>query len=111
VQCSLAEHLVGIVAQVLLHKTGGGRVAAREILLKTPAVASAISEGRTSQLALAIDAGRRQGMQPLNDDLVSLVQSGAVEASEAYRRAGDRTGLLARLKRLGVDVTAIDPAG
>jgi twitching motility protein PilT len=59
VQLSLAQNLRGVVAQVLLRKTGGGRVAAREILLNTPAVASALAEGKTSQLPLAIEGGRR----------------------------------------------------
>jgi twitching motility protein PilT len=103
---TLAEHLRGIVAQVLLQKRGGGRVAAREILVNTPAVASVIAEGRLSQLARAIDTG--QGMQRLNDALAALVQHGAVEISEAYRRAADRPGLLAELKRLGVDTSAIE---
>jgi len=106
---TLAEHLRGIVAQVLLQKRGGGRVAAREILVNTPAVASMIAEGRVSQLARAIDTG--QGMQRLNDALAGLVRSGSVEISEAYRRAADRAGLLAELKRFGVDTTAIEGAG
>lgn len=108
VQLALAENIRGIVAQVLLRKTAGGRLAAREILLNTPAVASIIAEGRTSQLPLAIEGGRRQGMQALNDALVGLVQSGAVDVREAYRRAADRAGFIELLKRLGVDTTAID---
>jgi twitching motility protein PilT len=105
-QLALARHLRGVVAQVLLPQTGGGRVAAREVLLNTPSVTSAIAEGRMSQLSKAVDAG--QGMQRLNDVLAGLVQRGTVEAIEAYRRAADRTDLLARLKRLGVDITAIE---
>jgi twitching motility protein PilT len=71
-------------------------------------VASIIAEGRTSQLPLAIEGGRRQGMLPLNDALVGFVQSGAVDVREAYRRAADRAGFLALLKRLGMDTTAIE---
>jgi twitching motility protein PilT len=108
VQLALAENLRGIVAQVLLRKPGGGRLAAREVLLNTPAVASIIAEGRTSQLPLAIEGGRRQGMMPLNDALVGFVQSGAVEVREAYRRAADRAGFLALLKRMGMDTTTIE---
>jgi twitching motility protein PilT len=108
VQLALAENLRGMVAQVLVRKTGGGRLAAREVLLNTPAVASIIAEGRTSQLPLAIEGGRRQGMLPLNDALVGFVQSGAVDVREAYRRAADRAGFLALLKRLGMDTTAIE---
>ena len=98
-QLALAETLRGIIVQTLLRKPGGGRVAAREVLLNTPAVASLIADGRTSQLALAIEAGRKVGMMSLNESMVALVKSGAVDASEAYRRAGDRQGLLALLKR------------
>jgi twitching motility protein PilT len=108
-QLALARHLRGAVAQVLLPQTGGGRVAAREVLLNTPSVASAIAEGRLSQLSKAIDAG--PGMQRLNDVLAGLVQRGTVEPIEAYRQAADRTDLLARLKRLGVDTSAIEGAG
>jgi twitching motility protein PilT len=107
-QLALAENLRGIVAQVLLRKTGGGRLPAREILLNTPAVAGIIAEGRTSQLPAAIEGGRRQGMLPLNDALAAFVQSGAVDVREAYRRAADRAGFLALLKRLGMDTTPIE---
>jgi twitching motility protein PilT len=105
-QLALAENLRGIVAQVLLHKTGGGRLPAREILLNTPAVAGIIAEGRTSQLPAAIEGGRRQGMLPLNDALAAFVQSGAVDVREAYRQAADRAGFVALLKRLGIDTSA-----
>jgi twitching motility protein PilT len=107
-QLALAENLRGIVAQVLLRKTGGGRLPAREVLLNTPAVAGIIAEGRTSQLPAAIEGGRRQGMLPLNDALAAFVQSGSVDVREAHRRAADRPGFLALLKRLGMDTTAIE---
>jgi twitching motility protein PilT len=105
VQLALAENLRGVVAQVLLRRPGGGRLAAREVLLNTSAVASVIAEGKTSQLPLAMESGRKHGMVPLNDALVGIVQSGAVEAREAYRRAADRVGFLALLKRQGVDTS------
>jgi twitching motility protein PilT len=108
VQMTLAETLRGIVAQVLLRKTGGGRVAAREVLLNTKSVANLIAEGKTSQLPLALDSGRKYGMVPLNDALVAFVQSGAVDAREAYRRASDRTGFLTLLKREGVDTSFVE---
>ncbi len=91
-QLSLAHGLRGVVAQVLLKKIGGGRVAAREVLLNTPAVRSVLAEGKTSQLPLAIEGGRAHGMTPLNDALVGFVQSGAVDVREAYRHAADRPG-------------------
>ena len=104
-QARVAETLRGVVAQVLLRKSGGGRVAARELLLGTPAVALLIADGKLSQLATALHSGRRQGMVPLTDALVAFVQSGAVDVKEAWRRAGDRAGLLKQLKREGIDTS------
>jgi twitching motility protein PilT len=109
VQLALAENLRGVVAQVLLRKSsGGGRLAAREVLLNTPAVASVIAEGRTSQVSMAIEGGRMHGMVPLNDALAGLVQSGAVDVREAYRHAGDRAGFLELLKRQGIDTSVFE---
>jgi twitching motility protein PilT len=108
VQLALADSLRGIIVQVLLRKIGGGRLPAREVLLNTPSVSSLISEGKTSQLPMAVEGGRRYGMMPLNDALVSLVQSGAVDGREAYRQSPDRPGLLAALKRQGVDTSFVE---
>jgi twitching motility protein PilT len=108
VQALMSETLRGAVAQVLLRKSGGGRLAAREVLLATAAVSSLLSEGQTAQLPLAIDSGRKHGMVPLNDALVAFVQSGAVDVREAYRKAADRTGLLALLKREGIDTSFVE---
>jgi twitching motility protein PilT len=108
VQFALADSLRGVVVQVLLRKTGGGRVPAREVLLNTPAVSSVIAEGKTSQLSMAIEGGRRYGMTPLNDALVGLIESGSVDAREAYRQSIDRVGLVAALKRQGLDTSFVE---
>jgi twitching motility protein PilT len=108
VQMGLAESLRGIVAQVLLRKAGGGRVAAREVLLNTSAVANLIAEGKTSQLPMAIDSGRKHGMVALNDALVAFVQGGIVDSREVYRQAADQQGLLALLKRQGIDTSFVE---
>jgi twitching motility protein PilT len=108
VQLGLAENLRGIVAQVLLRKTGGGRVAAREVLLNTSAVANLIAEGKTSQLPMAIDSGRKHGMVALNDALVAFVQSGIVDSREAYRQAADQQSFLALLERQGIDTSFVE---
>jgi twitching motility protein PilT len=105
---SLAQTLRGVVAQVQLRKTGGGQLAAREILLNTPPVAALLAEGQLSQLPLAIENGRKQGMAPLNDALLGFVQGGAVDVREAYRRSADRAGFLALLHRQGLDVSALE---
>lgn len=108
VQTMLAEGLRGVVAQVLLRKAGGGRVAARELLLNTPPVANLIAEGRIAQIPLALDSGRRHGMVPLNDALVGFVQSGVVDAREAYRKAYERQAFLSVLRREGLDTSFVE---
>jgi twitching motility protein PilT len=108
VQAALAEHLRGVVTQVLLRKSSGGRLAARELLLNTEAVASLIADGQVAQLPLAMDGGRKRGMVPLNDALVAFVQSGAVDVREAYRKAPDRATLLSLLKREGIDTSFVE---
>ena len=107
-QAMLADTLRGVVAQVLLRKSGGGRVAAREVLLGSTSVSSLVAEGRLAQLAQALEGGRRHGMVPLNDALVAFVQSGAVDVREAWRKAADRTGLLKQLKREGIDTSFVE---
>jgi len=105
---SLASTLRGVVTQVLLRKIGGGRVAAREILLNTPSVAALIADGETRKLLPALDTGRKIGMAPLNDALVSFVRSGAVAPAEAYRKSADREGLLVQLRREGIDTSFVE---
>jgi twitching motility protein PilT len=105
VQASLAGTLRGMVAQVLLRRSRGGRVAAREVLLNTPSVAALIEEAKILQLPLAIESGRRYGMIPLNDALVAFVRDGTVHVTEAYLKAFDKEGILAALKRDGVDTS------
>jgi twitching motility protein PilT len=105
VQASLAGTLRGVVAQVLLRKIRGGRVAAREVLLNTPAVAGLILDGKTFQLPVALESGRRHGMMPLAESLAAFVRDGTVQPAEAYRKAQDRDALIAFLKRDGIDTS------
>jgi twitching motility protein PilT len=105
VRASLAGALRGVVSQVLVRRAKGGRIAAREILLNTPAVSGLLREGNTSQLPSALEGGRHHGMKPLTDSLASQVREGTVHAAEAYRKAPDRAGLLEALKRDGIDTT------
>jgi twitching motility protein PilT len=107
-QLALAENLRGIIAQSLLRRPGGGRLAAREVLLNTPAIAGLIADGRTAELPMAIEEGRKIGMMSLNESLAALVKNNAVDVREAYRCAGDRRGLLALLKRHGLDTTLVE---
>jgi len=104
-RATLAEHLRGVVMQMLLRKTGGGRAAAREVLVNVPTVASMIAEGAFEQLPSVLNGGRRVGMVPLNDALLGLVQAGALDVRDAYRRSPDQAELLTMLKHAGLDTT------
>ena len=108
VQAALAETLRGVVAQVLLRKSSGGRVAARELLLGTPSVASLIAEGQLAQLPLALDSGRKHGMVPLADALIAFIQSGVIDVREAWRKSSNRASLLKQLKREGIDTSVVE---
>ncbi len=108
IQAAIAETLRGVVAQVLLRKSSGGRIAARELLLGTPSVSSLIAEGQLAQLPLALDSGRKHGMVPLTDALVAFVQSGVIDIREAWRKSSSRAGLLKQLKREGIDTSVIE---
>ena len=104
-RASLAASLRAVVSQMLLRKLAGGRTAARELLVNTPAVATLILEGKNVEIPSALDGGRRQGMMPLTDSLATLVREGTVHAAEAYRKAPDRAALIAALTREGVDTS------
>ncbi len=91
IRSTLAESITGIVAQQLLPTADGkGRVAAFEILLKTPGLPNMIREGNTPLLVSVIQGGGAQGMRMMDDSLLELVKGGKVSADEAVRRAADR---------------------
>jgi twitching motility protein PilT len=104
-RATLGEHLRGVITQTLLRKTGGGRAAAREVLVNVPTVSAMMSDGAFDQLASVLNGGRRVGMVPLNDALLGLVQSGALDVREAYRKSPDQQELVTLLNRAGLDTT------
>jgi twitching motility protein PilT len=110
-RASLANSLRGVVAQVLLRKSKGGRTAAREILVNTAAVAAIVREGDTGQLPETLESGRRHGMVPLTESLAAHVREGTVHGAEAYRHANDREALLGVLRRDGVDTSFAELLG
>ncbi|HET9776446.1 MAG TPA: type IV pilus twitching motility protein PilT [Gemmatimonadaceae bacterium] len=109
IRVMLSESLKGVISQVLCKKIGGGRVAAREIMLSTPSVSNLIREGKTFQLPSVLQTSRRLGMVTMNDALVELVDSKQVEPQEAYLKATDKVGILNMLKQRGKDVSFADP--
>ena len=88
IRVQLATVLQGVVSQILLPRADGeGRVAAREILIMTPAVSNLIREGKTHMIYGAIDTGAKFGMIPMDKALANLVREGLVKAEDALLRA------------------------
>jgi twitching motility protein PilT len=108
IRVMLSESLKGVICQVLCKKIGGGRVAAREIMLSTPSVSNLIREGKTFQLPSVLQTSRRLGMVTMNDALIDLVDTGMVEPEEAYLKATDKVGIINLLKQRGKDVSFAD---
>jgi twitching motility protein PilT len=105
IRVMLSESLKGVISQTLCKKVGGGRVAAREILLTTPAISNLIREGKTFQIPSLIQTSKKLGMVTLNDALLELVEKKLIEPDEAYLRSVEKAGLVASLKAKGFKVT------
>src|SRR5438876_958104 len=101
----LSESLKGVTAQTLCKKINGGRVAAREILLSTPAIANLIREGNTFQIPSIIQTSKKLGMVTLNDALLELVEKKVIDPDEAFVKSVEKAGLLASLKAKGFKLT------
>jgi len=82
-----SESLRAVIAQTLLKKIDGGRIAAHEIMIGTPAVRNLIREGKAAQLYSSIQTGQAFGMQTLDQDLQSLLQKGLITRQEARFQA------------------------
>jgi twitching motility protein PilT len=94
IRMMLSSTLKGIIAQNLLKKKGGGRVAALEILVVNSAVSSLIREAKTSQIMSIMQTAKKEGMTLLTEELTRFVKEDVVEPLEAYRKAVDKEGLL-----------------
>jgi twitching motility protein PilT len=91
VRTMLAESIRGIVAQQLLRKKGGkGRVAANEILLGSHAVSNIIREGKIEKITSVLQAGKKEGMQSMDDALDVLLKKDVIEGADAYMKAADK---------------------
>jgi twitching motility protein PilT len=99
IRVMLSESLKGVISQTLLPKRGGGRVAALEILIVTPAISNLIREGKTFQIPSAMQTGKQLGMVVLNDALLNLVMKGFVEPRDAYIKAVDKPAFESLMQR------------
>lgn len=89
IRSQLSNILMAICAQRLVPAIGGGRIAAAEILVATPAVRNIIREGKTHQLEAVIQTGAEFGMQSMDKTLVSLIHNGTITYDEARNVAVD----------------------
>jgi twitching motility protein PilT len=98
IRVMLAESLKAVIAQLLLKKVGGGRVAAYEILLGIPAVSNLIREGKSHQIPTIMQTSKRLGMRQMTDALAELVKKGLIDQDEALSKAVDKDALRNLLK-------------
>ena len=89
IRAQLSNILMSITSQRLVPAIGGGRIAAAEILVATPAVRNIIREGKTHQLDAVIQTGAEFGMQSMDKQLVSLIHAGTISYDEARNYAVD----------------------
>lgn len=89
IRAQLSNILMAICSQRLVPAIGGGRIAAAEILVATPAVRNIIREGKSHQLEAVIQTGAEYGMQSMDKTLVNLVHNGTITLEEARNYAVD----------------------
>lgn len=87
VRSMLSESLQGVISQTLLKKRGGGRVAAHEIMVGTPAIRNLIREDKIAQMYSAIQTGSAYGMQTLDQSLSNLLKKGVITRELAREQA------------------------
>ena len=90
IRAMLSESLRAVISQTLLKKIGGGRAAAHEIMLGTPAIRNLIRENKVAQMYSAIQTGGQHGMQTLDQNLQELVRKNIVNRQEARALAANK---------------------
>jgi twitching motility protein PilT len=90
IRSMLSESLRAVISQTLMKKTGGGRVAAHEIMLGIPAIRNLIREDKVPQMYSVIQTGQAHGMQTMDQCLQRLVGQGLVSAQDAASKSIDK---------------------
>ncbi|MGK0570463.1 type IV pilus twitching motility protein PilT [Bordetella bronchiseptica] len=93
IRSMLSESLRAVIAQVLLKQEGGGRCAAWEIMVGTPAIRNLIREDKIAQMVSSIQTGQAHGMQTLDQALQDLLRKKLISAEQALAYARDRRSL------------------
>ncbi len=108
IRSMLAASLKGVISQTLCKRIGGGRVAAYEILICNSAVANLIREKKTFQIYSIIQTNKGQGMTTMNDALMALVKTKAIDVREAYTMAVNKSEFESMLSREGILKGAVE---
>ena len=87
VRSMLSESLKAVISQTLLKKQVGGRVAAHEIMIGTPAIRNLIRENKVAQMYSSIQTGEKVGMQTLDQCLQKMVKEGLINRDAARQKA------------------------
>ena len=87
IRSMLSESLNAVISQTLIKKNGGGRVAAHEIMIGTPAIRNLIREAKVAQMYSSIQTGGQHGMQTLDQCLKDLVARGLISRERAREKA------------------------
>ncbi len=95
VRAMLSTGLRAVIAQTLMKRRGGGRIAAHEILIGTPAVRALIKENKIAQMYSTIQTSAKDGMQTLDQCLKDLVRRGLVDVNEARGKAENKNDFAA----------------
>ena len=90
IRAMLSESLKAVISQTLLKKNGGGRVAAHEIMIGTPAIRNLIRENKIAQMYSAIQTGQQFGMKTLDQDLTELVKKNVISRQEALSKCANK---------------------
>ncbi len=90
VRAMLSESLRAVISQTLCPKIGGGRIAAHEIMIATPAIRNLIREDKVAQMYSAIQTGNAVGMQTLDQNLKEILSKGLISKEEARRKATNK---------------------
>jgi len=104
VRGTLASVTKCVVAQQLLRKKGGGRVAAVEILFASPAMSSMVRDGKTHQISGQLKLGKREGMIAMDDALRKLVEEDLIEPQSALEKSIDKDDMRKWLRSRGTEL-------
>ena len=114
IRVQLSTNLIAVLSQTLCPRKGGGRVAAYEFMVVTPAISNLIRENKVYRIESSIQIGKKLGMQLLDDHLWELYDTGKIELDEVLDKARNPGEMLKKAEEKaggGLDVSLSDEYG